>query len=81
MLGRASGSQRWCGKVWLSAFLALFTGFESLAGGQPNLGIDPSHKVSSSRNLAIGRFWSAYFEAANAEMDPGDYSARLPSFR
>src|SRR4029450_4987420 len=25
MLGRASGSQRWCGKVWLSAFLALFT--------------------------------------------------------
>ena len=26
MLGRASGSQRWCGKVWLSAFLALFTG-------------------------------------------------------
>lgn len=43
-------------------------------------GIDPSHKVTASRNLAIGRFWSAYFEAANAEMDPGDYSARLPVF-
>jgi len=43
-------------------------------------GIDPTQQISAERNLAVARFWSAYFKMAGADLQPGNYSARLPAF-